>query len=188
LSSQKITASGEMIEGMYHLSIDDVVVLLSTQATSLSNFISLPQQALWHFRLGNMFIFITLDHYGVCDVFQISKFTIQCSSKTLYPYELLHFDIFCTSFVLLFMATSIFLLLLMISVSLLGPLSLNLKVEPANKNNLIKFLENQHQTQIKTVRITYNFSTLCTMKKYAYSHRSKNELELYQAASLQPHS
>jgi len=49
--------SGGIIEGMYHMSIYDVIASASTtQAINISSFISLPQQALWRFRVRNMSI------------------------------------------------------------------------------------------------------------------------------------
>jgi hypothetical protein len=57
----KMIGSGGIIEGMYHLSVYDVIASASTtQAINISSFISLPQQALWHFMLGNMSILHSL--------------------------------------------------------------------------------------------------------------------------------
>ena len=87
------------------MSIYDVIASASTtQAINISSFISLPQQALWRFRVRNMSIlhsqlpFITWDHHAVCDVYHFARhrnlpYNVS-SNKYLRPHdELLHSDI-----------------------------------------------------------------------------------------------
>lgn len=108
----RMIGSAEMMDGLYYLVLPNKEAVsdsrLSTQTINSINYVSLPDNALWHFRLGHLsnsrmlnlqsqFPFVISDHKAVCDICHFAKhgkstFT-HSSNKALKPYDLIHFDI-----------------------------------------------------------------------------------------------
>ena len=104
-----MTGLGELIEGLYFLNLNPQAhqpVIASSQASFSTTF--LPQETLWHFRLGHLsndrllsmqqfFPCIKVDNNSVCDICHYSrhkKLPFKLSvNKASHCYELIHFDI-----------------------------------------------------------------------------------------------
>ena len=103
----KMTGLGDLIEGLYFLSTQRPATIASSQ-TQLPQSTIIPQEALWHFRLGHIsdhrllglhqdFPYVTIDKGYACDICHYSKhrklpFKLS-NNKASQCYELIHFDI-----------------------------------------------------------------------------------------------
>ena len=97
-----MTGSAEQKDGLYYLKLRD------NASSVIAATVTLPEKALWNFRLGNLsnnsilyphsqFPFITVNHKDVCDVCSYARqrklsYTIS-NNRAAHPYELIHFDI-----------------------------------------------------------------------------------------------
>jgi hypothetical protein len=96
----------DALEGLYYLRLEDKKVHVN--ATDGNHNTTIPDQALWHFRLGHLsinrmqllhkqFPYIIVDHKGVCDICHLAKhkklpYTNSCN-KAGFPFEMIHLDI-----------------------------------------------------------------------------------------------
>lgn len=107
----KITGSAEQKDGLYYLTLrdnDPPTTHTPALTSALAANVTLPDKALWHFRLGHLsqnrllylhsqFPFIKVNHKDVCDVCCYARqrklsYTIS-NNRAAHPYDLIHFDI-----------------------------------------------------------------------------------------------
>jgi len=104
--TMRMIGSGDKREDLYYLNLDNKLAC-SASKTIHSN-IPLPDNALWHFRLGHLsfsrmnllkssFPFVHVDSKATCDVCRFAKhrkhpFLDSCN-KASKPFDLIHFDI-----------------------------------------------------------------------------------------------
>jgi hypothetical protein len=102
----KMIGLGELVEGLYYLTIHKETTVASSHTVASSSHI--PQAALWHFKFGHLsnnrllelqksFPFVNVDLNSACDICHYarhrkSKFTLS-SNRANKCYELFHFDI-----------------------------------------------------------------------------------------------
>jgi hypothetical protein len=109
--SLKMIGLAEKKDGLYHLVQTNKAASSSPSFTSHSisaNHVHLPDNALWHFRLGHLsnsrlaslqskFPFVLLDSAAVCDVCHYAKHRklpfVHSQNKAIKPFDLIHFDI-----------------------------------------------------------------------------------------------
>lgn len=102
-------------EGLYHLElleVQDSNSCLQSKNNNFCNSVSIPNSALWHFRLGHVSFplieklspqlpYVNINKIGVCDICHFAKQrrTNFVASKTtaLTPFDLLHMDLQCTT-------------------------------------------------------------------------------------------
>jgi hypothetical protein len=92
--------------GLYYLKLKDEDVHVNT--TDGSNTTSIPEQAIWHFRLGHLsntrlqllhrqFPYITVDNKGICDICHLARHKKSpyknSLNKAVIPFEIIHLDI-----------------------------------------------------------------------------------------------
>jgi hypothetical protein len=105
-TTKMMIGSAEAYEGLYYLKLQDSNVHVNTAEGT--NFTTIPNQAIWHFRLGHPsisrmqtlhshFPYISIDNKGVCDVCHLAKHKKNSYStslnKAVTPYATIHFDI-----------------------------------------------------------------------------------------------
>jgi hypothetical protein len=98
--------SADSVEGLYYLKLQDREVHVNSAEGT--NTITIPTQAIWHFRLGHpsissmqtlhsQFPYISIDNKGVCDVCHLARHRKNPYStslnKAVTPYDTIHFDI-----------------------------------------------------------------------------------------------
>jgi len=104
--TKKMIGSGDKREELYYLNLSNK--LTSSASKTISNYVPLPDSALWHFRLGHLsfsrmkslqslFPYVHEDSKATCDVCHFAKhrkllFPESCNKATK-PFELIHFDI-----------------------------------------------------------------------------------------------
>ncbi|MCH85623.1 peptide transporter PTR2, partial [Trifolium medium] len=104
--TKKMIGSGDMVDGLYYLRLADKGVHAYTTNGNYKT--TIPDQALWHFRLGHIslsrmqflqsqFSFIKVDNKGVCDICHLARHKKlpynNSMNKAAISYEMLHFDI-----------------------------------------------------------------------------------------------
>jgi len=158
--------SAEMFEGLYHLVFDAKHASCSNvQATDTQ---ILPEEALWHFRLGHLsisrmislnseFPFIFVDPKAVCDVCHYArhkKLPYNASlNKVDSPYELIHFDIWGPISIQSIHGHSYFLTAVDDFSHFTWIILLKSKGEVRHYiQDFIKLIENQHNARVKAIR------------------------------------
>jgi hypothetical protein len=105
-TTKRMIGSADALGGLYYLKLEDKNVHVN--AIDGTHTTTIPDQAIWHFRLGHVsinrmqilhkqFPYIIVDHKGVCDICHLAKhkklpYTNSCN-KAMIPFEMIHFDI-----------------------------------------------------------------------------------------------
>jgi len=164
--SQRTIGSAEKFEWLYHLVLDDKHASCSIIQTVETQI--LPEDALWHFRLGHLsisrmismnseFPFIVVDPKAVCDVCHYARhkklpYNISLNKATS-PYELLHFDIWGPISIHSIHGHSYFLTIVDDFSRFTWVSLLKSKAEVRQHvQNFIELIENQHNARIKIIR------------------------------------
>jgi Zn-finger protein len=111
--SLRMIGSGESKDGLYYYSAQTNKQCITSNHSFSQPFVSannttLPDNVLWHFRLGHLshsrlallqskFPFIVSDSHAVCDICHYAKHRklpfVNSYSKSIKPFDLIHFDI-----------------------------------------------------------------------------------------------
>jgi hypothetical protein len=158
--------SAEVFDGLYYLNHKSKTVYAS--AIDKPNTFTIPNNALWHFRLGHLsqtrmnllitqFPFIVVDQKGICDVCHFARHNklsyAHSFNKASKPFELIHFDIWGPLAVKSVNGFSYFLTDVDDYTRYTWITLMKTKAEARqNVVNFIQLIENQYNSKVKNVR------------------------------------
>jgi hypothetical protein len=164
--TMRMIGSAEVFDGLYYLNHKSKTVYAS--AIDKPNTFTIPNNALWHFRLGHLsqtrmnllitqFPFIVVDQKGICDVCHFARHNklsyAHSFNKASKPFELIHFDIWCPLAVKSVNGFSYFLTDVDDYTRYTWITLMKTKAEARqNVVNFIQLIENQYNSKVKIVR------------------------------------